>query len=833
MKYLSVLLLITVFYTNTNAQKPEERAFLFMENKNYTAAQQIYDSLLYKKPAKIEYLYLSAICDFELKQENSAIDKFGKVLNSIPSESRTDDQALQVKLMMAKAYHNIYLFDKAVSIYDEILETGKTSISGEDIKTLKQNAKNAKELMQDFKQIMVTKLSIINSEFDDHTPIPAEGGNIIFFTSKRKGGTGNKLSPEGKYYEDIYVWNKNLGLRSKPYNIGPPINTEMHEATAGVSHDGKTLFIYKANKKTAGDLYISTLEDTVWSEPQVLGKTINKRNNRQQHAALSADGNTLYFSSNYRKGKGGYDIWISQKQEDGSWGEPINASFNTEHDEGAPFIMQGDKTLFFSSKGYKGMGGYDVFKTVKSADNTWSDPENIGFPLNTTGDDIFYFPAGNENIAYFTRRDGGSSNIYKAQLYGEQEEYLIVKGTVKENESEFKNYRIIKEVKDTVFCEGKVFMAGMSHLVYKDSVYNISFEDSLVKTEKYTVPHDAQINVWNMDNKAYSDVYKTNSDAGDYQFLLLPDKGYKIVYENEGLLFDTKDIKTHNNKSVISYDAVLHDVNKANLRKTKLLSFRNNEAIIDRFGKAEMELTEEYLNKYPQLMIDFSGPKYKEAKIETSNGPIQLKDYLTEKGISENRIYTQLSTDSIAENRLQYTLFNQVLLADLEDEKKLIQDSIEAEEEEEEEEKDILHIEIENVYFAFEGSKLNKPETTDRLAEYLKNNPQAKIIILGYTDGVGSEVYNKKLSRRRAEHVQNLLINGGALKEQTEILACGENNPISFNLISGQWKEASKKYNRRVEFRVIRQGKKPIRIIQMQNIPDEYKNPDYDPSYEG
>ncbi|MEA2041936.1 MAG: hypothetical protein U9N85_05225, partial [Bacteroidota bacterium] len=416
-----IFLILFVSYVLFSNAQDANQAMDFLLNKNYPAAQEEYDKLYNESPQELEYLYYSAVCDLKLKNENSAIDKLNKILAPVRKNPKASRAEYNVSMLLAECYHNIYMFDQELTIYSRLL---KKEFKRKEEKTIRlkiKQANDAKKLFMEFKQIVVTQLAIINSKYDDHTPIPDSSGQRIFFTSKRKGSTGGELSPEGKFYEDIYVWNRNLGLWSKPYNIGPPINTAAHEATAGVSLSGNTLFIFKAGKKNPGDLYVSYRTDTVWSKPVKLGKNVNKKYSREQHAALSPDENTLYFTSDRRRGEGGSDIWISGKEDDGSWGKPENAPFNTEFDEGAPFIFNNGKTIYFSSKGYAGMGGFDVYKSEQKEDGTWSEPENIGFPINTVDDDIFYFPAGNENIAYFTRRKGGSANIYKAQLYGEYE----------------------------------------------------------------------------------------------------------------------------------------------------------------------------------------------------------------------------------------------------------------------------------------------------------------------------------------------------------------------------------------------------------------------------
>ena len=803
-----------------------------MSYGNYSEAQVIYDSLFTKNSDNIEYKFYSGICDFHLKRENSAIQKFNEILIPVRKSGKNSESEFQISMFLAKANHNIYMFDKEIEIYDLLLTKDYKKKRIAKINESKTDALEAIQLFQDFQQIVVTKLAILNSGYDDHTPIPDASGQMIFFTSKRKGGTGKAKSPEGKYYEDIYVWNRNLGLWSKPYNIGPPVNTESHEATAGLSPDGKTLFIFKADKKSAGDLYVSFLNDTLWSTPKLLGKNINKKRSREQHAAISPDGNTLFFSTDRVGGQGNSDIWISKKKDDGTWGKAYSASFNTKHDEGSPFLLEEGRVLYFSSKGFNGMGGFDVFRTELQNDGVWSTPKNIGFPINTVGDDVFYFPAGNENIAYFTRREEGSANIYKAQLFGEQEQFIIVQGIINDNKHYSKSYPVSKINNDTIFFEKGFRLKNQKNIVNGDSVENFKLKDSTLIANIYFVPEAEQISIFDVNNDKYTDLYKCNSDKGDYKFILQPARNYKIVYEADGLLFDSRNIsaKEAQNGKRINYNAELGRIEHGKTEKIKLTPFEENKSELNDFTLKELELINTYLNKYPQLVINFSAnnPNYENQQLLTDREDAAA-DYLSKKGISDNRIYRGLSIDTIQNNMLQYMIFEEQVVAVIEQE--IIQKKDSIENIKKTDIKSEINIEIENSYFDFNGSQLRKMNEVDSLAQYLINNPEAKVLIVGYTDAVGSISYNQSLSVRRAKSVKTELLRLGANSNQIETKGFGESNPVSLNKINGNWHEPSKKFNRRVEFKIIKQGNPKVKIIQMQDIPKKYENSKYDSNF--
>jgi hypothetical protein len=132
--------------------------------------------------------------------------------------------------------------------------------------------------------------------------------------------------------------------------------------------------------------------------------------------SLSPDGNTLYFVSDRPGGFGGKDIWSSERLSNGNWSEPVNlgSKVNTAENEESPFMMADGATLYFSSKGHNGMGGYDIFSTTQNDDGLWSNPENLGSPVNTTGDDFYYITDTYGKCAFYSsdKTHQGKESIY-------------------------------------------------------------------------------------------------------------------------------------------------------------------------------------------------------------------------------------------------------------------------------------------------------------------------------------------------------------------------------------------------------------------------------------
>ena len=201
---------------------------------------------------------------------------------------------------------------------------------------------------------------------------------------------GTPSNRKGDYYEDVFISYKEEEGWSKPKNIGPVINSHGHDAAIGLSPDGQTLYLYRSDSVKWGNIFACRLNGEIWESPMKLKAPINSKN-WEGSCSINADNNILFFVSNRPEGFGGKDIYMIRKLPNGEWAAPKNLgpTINTPEDEDAPFIHVDGQTLYFSSKGHKSMGGYDIFKTTYN-EGGWSTPTNIGYPINTAEDDRFF-----------------------------------------------------------------------------------------------------------------------------------------------------------------------------------------------------------------------------------------------------------------------------------------------------------------------------------------------------------------------------------------------------------------------------------------------------------
>jgi Tol biopolymer transport system component len=257
----------------------------------------------------------------------------------------------------------------------------------------------------------------INSPYDDYNAVPGPDGTPLYFTSRRPlDDDARRDRQDHRFYENIFVAEATSEPSGRVSPLERPLNTRSHSAAVAMDPEGQWLVTYQGIQ--GGDLYLSEREGTGWSRPRPV-RRINSRH-QNTHAAITSDGNTLYFISDRPGGYGGRDIWTSSRDRRGRWAEPVNLGpvVNTEYDEEGLFLGPDDRTLYFSSRGHNSMGGFDVFVTQFEG-GSWSAPQNLGYPINTAFDELFFSLTENGRAAYIsTRRPGdeGVWNIYRIRI---------------------------------------------------------------------------------------------------------------------------------------------------------------------------------------------------------------------------------------------------------------------------------------------------------------------------------------------------------------------------------------------------------------------------------
>ncbi|MES2874744.1 MAG: OmpA family protein [Bacteroidota bacterium] len=256
----------------------------------------------------------------------------------------------------------------------------------------------------------------VNTSQDEYLPVITADEKKIIFTRKASNN------------EDFYTSVKSPDGWLTAKSLSPNINTfEFNEGAQCISPDGNYLFFTGCNRPDGlgrCDIYISKWEGSEWSRPFNIGAPVNTPGWESQ-PSISADGRTLYFVSTRNGGKGGYDLWKSELMPEGSWSVPVNLGpeINTPYDEQSPFIHPDDQTLYFSSNGWPGLGNKDLFVTRKKnpgeLKTLWEKPQNLGYPINTFGEESGLSINSSGNVAFFASdKQGGSGgfDIYSFEM---------------------------------------------------------------------------------------------------------------------------------------------------------------------------------------------------------------------------------------------------------------------------------------------------------------------------------------------------------------------------------------------------------------------------------
>lgn len=327
---------------------------------------------------------------------------------------------------LGQAYHLNYQFNEAIKAYKRFQNYFSARTRDEEylklVKRMIEISNNAKELTAKATTVKITPVTIINSIYDDLNPAITPDGNELYFSSRRKGNLGATGIIDGGFADDVYssvalngAWQKPKAVRSTRMNSFYP------DIMGGISKDFQYLFLSTFNGKHL-DIYFCKQAGSKgkkrWANPVNINEPINSTSN-EYAACMSPDGQTIYFVSDRAEGYGGKDIYSSQRISETKWAKPINLGpqINTPYDEETPYMSADGVTLYFSSNGHNTIGGLDIFFSTFENGN-WSAPENIGVPINTTFDDSGYKLNADETKGYYATA--------KERKYGELDIYEVI-----------------------------------------------------------------------------------------------------------------------------------------------------------------------------------------------------------------------------------------------------------------------------------------------------------------------------------------------------------------------------------------------------------------------
>ncbi len=574
--------------------------------------------------------------------------------------SRQDpDYRFDLDFWIGRSYQYGLEFDKAIQYYNRYREklVSKPNYQGKDKVDLKEvdrkirECQNGKEFVANPKNFSIVNIGReINSEFDDYGPVLNEDENEIVFTTRRRDGNLNEnVADDNKPYEDIFTSSKSGGKWARAKNIGPIVNIKFSDSSLALSADGKTLYIYKDEGN--GDIYFSErLADGTWGVPEALPGIINSTF-REASVSVTKDGDRLYFSSERPGGFGGSDIYVCTKDSKGEWSKVKNlgSTINTELDEDGPFIDYDGKTLYFSSMGRKGMGGFDIYKStlIDQDKNEWSEPENLGFPINTPDDDVYFVNTKDGKRAYYAsiRDDGmGYQDIYMITTPESKKEEPKKEEPKKEEpviaKEEPKKEPVVEPKKE----EPKKIEPKKEEprkIVIQPFNYVVKVVDADTKN-----PLDARVKLQGLKDNVAVGVSPSGTGSFDFNIKETSPKDYRLSVEREGYVFVNQSVKIEG-----ASDQPKSKTQVVEMRKLKVGVSGVLRNLYFDFAKATFK-EESYneLNKLETMMKQNAGIQVEISGHTDSVGPSAynkqlsqrranaVKNFLTSKGIDARRI---------------------------------------------------------------------------------------------------------------------------------------------------------------------------------------------------
>ncbi len=418
-----------------------EHALAKLKAENYEDALGDYLQLINEDPKNETYNYNVAVCYL-----NSNVNK-AKAVPHLEIVTRKEKHDPNAEYLLGRAYQYANRFDDATNAFKKFKADAKGTVYNlVDAELQIQNCINAKELMKYPVDVTFENLGAnINSAYNDYYPFVTANESYIVYNTKRPEKGAERLE-NGTYKNSIYLSKVINGQYGKGLPIGAPVNTgNGGMEVVGLSANGETMLLYLPDGTAKGNIFLSKMDALGnFMKPEKLDAKVNS-GGEEIAASISSDGTILYFASNRKGGLGGTDIYLCKKIGN-KWLEPQNAgsAINTQYDEDFPNISADGKTLYFSSKGHTSMGGYDIFKSLyDETTNSFSRPKNIGYPINTTDDDMNFRISKNSKFGYIAAsKPGGQGDfdIYRVTFNDVETDYSVVIGELATKDNAAINY---------------------------------------------------------------------------------------------------------------------------------------------------------------------------------------------------------------------------------------------------------------------------------------------------------------------------------------------------------------------------------------------------------
>lgn len=593
-----------------------------------------------------------AIREYQLAVESFGKGQFQSAINSLEKAISYEDNFIEAYLVLGDLYNSSEQYDKeaealkmayaidstffpitALNIgiaefYNEKYVDAKKWVTTYKNNYLTDKNKNkianwlerieyAQELMEKQHKIELFSMSdSINSLYDEYWPSLTADERYIVFTvlepRNKEMFEEQDLPKTAIYFHEDFYYSENIdGHWSKRKKIAGDINTDGNEGAQSLSADGNWMFFTACNREDGRgscDIYFSQKVGKEWSKPVNLGPPVNSPYWESQ-PSFSSDGKTIYFSSNRPGGVGGKDIWQATIVGFKSNGTPIfgnvkclDKNINTSKDEISPFIHHDNQTLYFSSDGKPGIGGLDIFKSVKGKDGKWQPAENIGYPINTAKDEMAFVVNARGDRAYFSS-DRAEDEKNSKSIY-----WFDLPQNIRPN--------------PVIYVRGTVFDAETNSILNADfQLYDVETAEGVVTS-------------------------KGNEKTGEFLVCLPLGGKYSFFASHPGYMFYSGhfDInKNHPLDKTYELDIALQPIKKGAKITLKNIFFESDSYNLKNESKAELDRLTEFMSLNKNVRIEISGHTDNVGnavynKNLSENRAKEVRKYLNAKGVENSRM---------------------------------------------------------------------------------------------------------------------------------------------------------------------------------------------------
>lgn len=445
----------------------------------------------------------------------------------------------------------------------------------------------------------------LNTFYFQYFPVLTADNRFLVFTAR--------ASASDNSFEDILISKQSKdGSLSEPVSISPAINTPYNEGAATISGDGKTLVFTSCDRPgSVGscDLYISRRTGNTWSKPQNMGRNVNSPYWDSQ-ASLSADGRTLYFTSDRRGGLGKEDIYVTTQQDDGTWtpARNLGAPVNTPGQDMAPFIHASGTTLYYVTDGLVGMGGLDVFRSAAQPDGKWGVPQNLGYPLNTFENEASLFISSDNRRGFCSRSRTSEPGVTKVRNRPVELYSFEVPQSVQAQET-------------STYTQGRVF-------------------DAVTKK-----PLKADVQLYDLNTDQLTQYVTSDPEQGDYTVVLNEGRQYAMYavadkYLMKSLSFDYTDKRSFD---PLTLDIYLEPVRAGRTIVLNNLFFDTNKYELKPKSRTELNRLVQFMQQYQEVQVEVSGHTDDvgadaDNMVLSQNRAKAVYNYLSEHGVKATRL---------------------------------------------------------------------------------------------------------------------------------------------------------------------------------------------------